>query len=190
MKNNNMNEIRIIGGKWRSQKITFVDSEGLRPTLDRVRETLFNWLQFSIENKSVLDAFSGSGALGYEALSRGAKQVDFVELDKHAAQNITKNLIKRGVSSSCVHNNDVIEYLNTTENTYDLVFLDPPFYQNLLQPCVERIHSRLSSNALIYVEIESNANISFIPIHWKCLKRKDGKLFSYMLFENAIDINE
>ena len=109
-KRSNTNTLRIIGGEWRSRKLSFIDAEGLRPTPDRIRETLFNWLQGTIHGANCLDLFAGSGVLGLEALSRGACQVTFVEKNKAVANQLKTNLdlLK---SDAEVHNQDALAYL-------------------------------------------------------------------------------
>ncbi len=109
-KRSNTNTLRIIGGDWRSRKLSFVDAEGLRPTPDRIRETLFNWLQGYIHGANCLDLFAGSGILGLEALSRGATQVDFVEMNQAAAKQLESNLDLLNANSNVYHQ-DALDYL-------------------------------------------------------------------------------
>jgi len=177
------NQLRIIGGEWRSRRIKFADAQGLRPTLDRVRETLFNWIQWDIEGAKVLDTFAGSGALGYEALSRGAKEVVFIEKDGKAAVAIKQALEELDAKNAQVWGGDALEYLKQTDGQFDLIFLDPPFNQNLLPQACELLDGKLLSGTKIYLEVEASNPLSFIPESWQTLKRKDGKEFSFMLFE-------
>lgn len=178
-------QLRIIGGDWRSRRIRFADAPGLRPTMDRVRETVFNWLQWDIEGKSILDCFAGSGALGYEALSRSAKDVTFLELNPKAASCIKESLQSLEAHNAQVWQSDALVWLDqqTTLEAFDVIFLDPPFGKNLLSPAVELISSRVKIGCLIYVEVEAGADLSCIPNNWIESKRKDGKEFSFMLFE-------
>lgn len=178
-------QLRIIGGDWRSRRIRFADAPGLRPTMDRVRETVFNWLQWDIEGKSILDCFAGSGALGYEALSRSAKDVTFLELNPKAASCIKESLKSLEAHNAQVWQSDALVWLDqqTTLEAFDVIFLDPPFGKNLLSPAVELISSRVKIGCLIYVEVEAGADLSCIPNNWIESKRKDGKEFSFMLFE-------
>ena len=134
----NTSSIRIIGGRNKSYRIVFKASPSLRPTSDRAKETLFSWLQFEIENKSCLDLFAGTGSLGFEALSRGAQYVTFVERDKSLYKNILKNIEHLGyaekIEAAC---SDYHKWLKTNKRKFDLIFLDPPFdqikYENLLR---------------------------------------------------------
>ncbi|HIP80876.1 MAG TPA: 16S rRNA (guanine(966)-N(2))-methyltransferase RsmD [Leucothrix mucor] len=154
--NKQTNTLRIIGGDWRSRKLQFQDAPNLRPTPDRVRETLFNWLQGSIHGTHCLDLFAGSGALGLEALSRGAKEVIFVEKMTHVATQIEANLALLNADSPVI-NNDATSFLENTKQIFDIIFLDPPFRQDLLPTALKIIleKKRLNHNGLIYLEYES-----------------------------------
>lgn len=178
-------QLRIIGGDWRSRRIHFADAPGLRPTMDKVRETVFNWLQWDIEGKLILDCFAGSGALGYEALSRGAKEVTFIELNKNAASCIRDSLASLEASNAQVFQADALAWLGQQESLeqFDIIFLDPPFAKELLAPTVELIAAKVKAGCLVYVEVEAKADLSCIPSNWLESKRKDGKEFSFMLFE-------
>jgi 16S rRNA (guanine966-N2)-methyltransferase len=178
-------QLRIIGGDWRSRRIQFADAPGLRPTMDKVRETVFNWLQWDIEGKLILDGFAGSGALGYEALSRGAKEVTFLEFNASAASCIRESLQSLEASNAHVHQTDAIAWLtqNTELDQFDVIFLDPPFGRDLLKPAVDIIAEKAQVGCLVYVEVEANADLSCIPANWLETKRKDAKEFSFMLFE-------
>ena len=126
----NRSSIRIIGGRHKSYRIVFKASSALRPTTDRVKETLFSWLQYELENKSCLDLFAGTGSLGLEALSRGAKHVTFVEKEKNLYKNIIKNITHLGyqnkIQAEC---SDSFKWLKTNKQRFDFIFLDPPFDQ-------------------------------------------------------------
>ena len=178
-------ELRVIGGDWRSRRIRFADAPGLRPTMDRVRETVFNWLQWDIEGKLILDTFAGSGALGYEALSRGAKEVTFIELNAAAASCIRESLQVLNANNAQVWQADALAWLEKQESLeqFNVIFLDPPFGQDLLAPAVELIADKINAGCLVYVEVEANADLSCIPANWLESKRKDTKEFSFMLFE-------
>ena len=179
------NQIRIIGGEWRSRQITFTDIPGLRPTPSRVRETLFNWLQNDIPGSSCLDLYAGSGALGIEAASRGAKSVVLVERDNIACRTIKENLIKLKANQIDIVQNDVFRYLTGDAKTFDIVFLDPPFGKNLAAHSCQLLEDKgwLSRNAKIYVEMESGKNLSesFLA-NWRLLKSKTAGEVGYYLF--------
>jgi len=173
-------QLRIIGGQWRSRRLRFPAIDGLRPTMDRVRETVFNWLQHDIQGARVLDAFAGSGALGLEALSRGAKEVIFLEKHAKAAMQIKDNLKQLDARNAQVWAGDALVWLEQNPEPYDLVFLDPPFGKDLLQPALEKL--TLLPGALVYVEHEAKLQPDFPP-HWQELKNKSTKEFRFRLFE-------
>lgn len=153
-------QLRLIGGRFRRRKLPILDSPGLRPTPDRVRETLFNWLAFKLAGKRVLDLYAGTGALGLEALSRGAGQVTFVEAAPAVAKALEANLQTLGAEAEAleteVWNIEASRYLAATPTPFDLVFLDPPFRMDLAAATCERLESAgwLAEDALIYVESE------------------------------------
>ena len=146
--------IRVIGGQWRGRKLPVVDLPGLRPTADRVRETLFNWLQLDIAGRSCLDAFAGTGALGIEALSRGASHLVALEMAAPACRQLESNfkLLQAGAELHCGNSLDWLDRPATEQ--FDLVFLDPPFDADLWQPTLELLTQRdwLRPDCLIYLE--------------------------------------
>ncbi len=134
--------------------------EGLRPTPDRLRETLFNWLQGRLAGARCLDLFAGSGALGLEALSRGAGECVFVERDRRAADSLRRHCQQLGASAR-VHCRDALDWLQTPpQSPFELVFLDPPFHRNLAGPCLQALLANgwLAAHARIYLETETTAN--------------------------------
>tara|TARA_Y100000782_G_C10124859_1_gene240300 strand:+ start:297 stop:851 length:555 start_codon:yes stop_codon:yes gene_type:complete len=173
-------QLRIIGGEWRSRRLKFPALDGLRPTMDRVRETLFNWLQFDIEGARVLDAFAGSGALGFEALSRGAKEVIFLEKHPNAAIQLKENLQLLEARNAQVWAGDALVWMEENPEPFDLVFLDPPFHKNLLKPAIEQL--QLLPGALVYVEHEATL-MPVYPANWREIKSKKTKEFVFSLFE-------
>jgi 16S rRNA (guanine966-N2)-methyltransferase len=148
-------KLRIVGGSLRGSKLAVADVEGLRPTPDRVRETLFNWLLPFVDGARCLDLYAGTGALGIEALSRGAAEVDFVERDVRLAQALRENLARLKQETAGVRNADALSVLaESPPRAYDLVFLDPPFALDLWDESARRLEANawLSAHALIYVE--------------------------------------
>lgn len=149
-------QIRIIGGQWRGRKLPVADWEGLRPTSDRIRETLFNWLTPYVAGAACVDLFAGSGALGLEALSRGANSCLFIDKNPQCCDAIRQRLADFGASSNtAVHcGNAAVAPLKT--GRYDLAFIDPPFHANLVDPTLTLLKagSFLTNDALIYVETE------------------------------------
>lgn len=157
------NTLRIIGGEWRSRKLPFVDAPGLRPTPDRIRETLFNWLQGSIHGAYCIDMFAGSGALGFEALSRGAEDVIFIEKNVSCANQLKENL-KLLNTNALVVQSDALSFSNVTvipEKAFDIVFLDPPYRQGLIEKSLEYLSNQnlIDDNSLIYLEQIGRAHV-------------------------------
>ena len=154
-----MAKIRIIAGLYRHRRIEVADVPGLRPTADRVRETLFNWLQFDLAGRRVLDAFAGTGALGLEALSRGAATVLFMETHGPSLKAIEALCRQWGVAGAQCRLGDALK-LSATEK-FDLIFLDPPFQAELLPAAIEKFTGQLTEAGLLY--IESPTEISHLP---------------------------
>jgi len=170
------NRIRIIGGAWRTRLIEFPDVPDLRPTADRVRETLFNWLGQTLYGKKCLDLFAGSGALGFEALSRHAQHVTMVERQPsvHAAlQSNAARLDARDLTLVCA---DASLYLRSCSHVFDVVFLDPPFKADMLDEILALLPAVLTHDAVVYVE--SYRELTEVAPHWKILKSSQaGKVF-------------
>ncbi len=148
--------MRIIGGAWRSRRIRFPDHEGLRPSADRVRETLFNWLGQDLHGQTCLDLFAGSGALGFEALSRGAASVVMVEKSRRVCASLRSNAELLGAKNLQLHCADALEFATAAAAQdaarFDIVFLDPPFGSSLLAQALARIAPLLKPSARVYVE--------------------------------------
>jgi 16S rRNA (guanine966-N2)-methyltransferase len=144
--------VRIIGGEWRSRLLRFPDGAGLRPTADRVRETLFNWLGQDLSGYVCLDLFAGSGALGFEAASRGAAEVTMVEKSLAAFMALEANARALSASRVRLERGDAIEFLGRVGRRYDVVFVDPPFAEIEPEPVLERVAPRLAERGRVYVE--------------------------------------
>tara|TARA_R110001592_G_scaffold25804_4_gene97586 strand:- start:2827 stop:3411 length:585 start_codon:yes stop_codon:yes gene_type:complete len=183
-KPNNKGSIRIIGGSHRGRKLPVLMAEGLRPTTDRVKETVFNWLMPFIQDSLCLDCFAGSGGLGFEALSRGASHVSFVELNKAAAQQLLENQRLLKSANISIVNSDALSFIEKNINKFDIVFIDPPFRKNLVEQTAKQLdqHS-LADNALIYVEMESEDNNQQLPMNWTLLKEKIAGQVAYRLYQ-------
>ena len=179
-------QIRIIGGEWRSRKLTVPDAPGLRPTPDRVRETLFNWLASYIGGARVLDAFTGSGALFLEALSRGASSGIALDLNTEAINNLRRNLELLDCDSAEVLRADALQYLsNTAERGFDIVLLDPPFHQDLLLTACQLLESNnwLNERAWIYTESEQAPSSLGVPNTWRLHREKHTGQVYYALWQ-------
>jgi 16S rRNA (guanine966-N2)-methyltransferase len=161
------NELRIIGGQWRGRRIEFPDAEGLRPTADRVRETVFNWLQAYLPGARCLDLFAGSGAMGIEALSRGADAVVFVERERVVADTIRGNLNKLGAAARVVQA-DALRLLAGPAEPFDIIFIDPPFNTDIIGRCCELLEQGgwLAPSAMVYIEQDRAKAAPAIPGNW------------------------
>ena len=179
------NKLRIIGGDWRSRCITFIDTPGLRPTPVRVRETVFNWLRNDIIGSRCLDLYAGSGALGFEAASRGAKSVTQVENNTLACKALKENTNQLAANQIKVVQADVLRYLSGETDIFDIVFIDPPFAMELAVQTCQWLEEKgkLSQHAKIYVETESTLKLEGLPENWQLLKSKVAGEVGYHLFE-------
>ncbi|CBL45530.1 Conserved hypothetical protein [gamma proteobacterium HdN1] len=162
--------VRIISGEWRGRRLQVPDIDGLRPTLDRLRETLFNWLMFEIEGKRCLDVFAGSGALGLEALSRRARSVTLIEKNPRAITTIKAFLHEVEDTHAKILEGDALRILaRPPSEPFDVVFLDPPFHQDLLEKAVQTLEKNgwLAERAWIYLEHEPALSLDSLPSHWR-----------------------
>jgi 16S rRNA (guanine966-N2)-methyltransferase len=176
--------LRIIGGQWRGRKLAFASVEGLRPTGDRIRETLFNWLMPDLPGAHCLDAFSGSGALGLEALSRGAESAVLIEMNKNAAHQIQENLSTLDCTQAKVEQCSCLLWLDQEPTKpFDVVFLDPPFQQNLWPETIALLERRgwLNKGAAIYIETPKSLVLE-IPQSWDLHREKHAGDVSYRLY--------
>lgn len=168
--------MRVIAGLWRGRKLPVLNAEGLRPTTDRVKETLFNWLMMDVAGSRCLDCFAGSGSLGIEALSRQAQAVVFLEKFANAATQLKKNLSALKVENGTVFHTDTLQFLSQKNSNapFDIVFVDPPFHQGFVPQVLNALaqNSWLAENALIYVETEKNHAPLDLPETWQVLKEK------------------
>lgn len=180
--------LRIIGGQWRSRKLSFPEAPGLRPTPDRVRETLFNWLAAHIEGARVLDAFSGSGALYLEALSRGASMALALDANAAAISSLRHNLDLLNCATGQLLQSDALKYLDTqAPSAFDLVFLDPPFHQNLLPATCTLLEDKgwLAERAWIYTESETPPSALQMPAAWRLHREKKAGQVYYSLWQRG-----
>ncbi|NNG81449.1 16S rRNA (guanine(966)-N(2))-methyltransferase RsmD [Acinetobacter sp. ANC 5378] len=167
------NQLRIIGGEWKRRQLAFASIEGLRPTPDRVRETLFNWLMWDIQNSNVLDLCAGSGALSFEALSRGASQVVMIEPNRTQAEFLTDNLQLLKVTSQHAKLKVATaqQVLPTLKEQFDLVFLDPPYSLDLWEELAQLADPFIKDEAFIYVEADRDLNQLKLPSSWQQIKQ-------------------
>jgi 16S rRNA (guanine966-N2)-methyltransferase len=178
------NSLRIVGGSWRGRRVHFPDSPGLRPTPDRVRETLFNWLQFSVAGTRCLDLFAGSGALGLEALSRGAREVVFVDEAAAVAHTLREELERLGGSARArIVRLSAARYLASPGEPFDLLFLDPPFGHGALAQYVQQVQAGgwVKDDGWVYLEAEREAGAPPLPPGWELVKSKSAGEVGYHL---------
>lgn len=184
-RSNGAGQIRIIGGQWRGRKLPVPDSAGLRPTTDRVRETLFNWLAPDIQDAHCLDCFAGSGALGLEALSRYAASATLLELERTVAQQLSQNLQTLRATQAKVVQTNTLQWLSQPGEPFDVVFVDPPFRKGLLQETLTLLEQNgwLADEALIYVESEVENGTPVAPANWDLYREKIAGQVAYRLYQ-------
>jgi 16S rRNA (guanine966-N2)-methyltransferase len=188
--------LRIIGGSWRGRRLRFPAAGEIRPTPDRVRETLFNWIGGRVAGARVLDLFAGSGALGLEALSRGAAHVQFVERHAAAARELGRLLADWGASNAAVRREDALRFLaGPAERAghperFDIVFLDPPFGAGLVAEAARRLEAGgwLAPHALIYLECAAREGLPELPARWGLLRAKRAGEVGYHLLERKNEV--
>ncbi|MBM4219948.1 MAG: 16S rRNA (guanine(966)-N(2))-methyltransferase RsmD [Gammaproteobacteria bacterium] len=161
--------LRIIGGEWRGRRIRFPGKGGIRPTPDRVRETLFNWLMGQVPGSRCLDLFAGSGALGLEALSRGAAHATFVECDRENAARLRETTKMLAPGRATVVEADALAWLDGRASAYDIVFLDPPYAAGILAQAMRRLDAGgfLAPGAQVYLEMPASAGPPGLPPGWQ-----------------------
>lgn len=178
--------IRIIGGEWARRQLPVIDAPGLRPTSDRMRETLFNWLQFDLPGARVLDAFAGTGALGLEALSRGAEAAVFLERSGKVARQLSDNLNTLGAGTrGQVVTTDALRWLQQQAvQSFDIVFIDPPFDAALQQAALDALAENgwLAPDARVYVEQPRGQALPQVPENWRLHRDKIAGEVRYLLY--------
>ncbi len=179
--------IRIIGGEWRGRKLKVPDLPHLRPTPDRVRETLFNWLSPYIAGAHCLDLFAGSGALGFEALSRGAASVVMVDESRMVIELLQTELKIFKANHAEIYCAKAPNGLQPPKNPFDIVFLDPPYSENILLPCCFYLEEQhfLAPNAHIYLEARETIDEKNLPPHWEIMKSKRAGQVAYHLIRKT-----
>ncbi len=183
------NQVRIIGGEHRGRRLSFPDLPGLRPTGDRVRETLFNWLQPRLPGSTCLDLFAGSGALGLEAASRGAGRVVMVERAPAAVAQLRENVALLGSPNVRVIQAEALTWLQGESEPFEIVFLDPPFSEGFLAECCGLLQQNgwLQPDARIYIETDAGNGLPQLPSEWRILKQKRAGQVAFSLVTNGVD---
>jgi 16S rRNA (guanine966-N2)-methyltransferase len=174
--------VRIIGGAWRRRLLQFPARPGLRPTPDRVRETVFNWLAPILPGAVCLDLFAGSGAFGFEALSRGATRAVLLEQDPAVLAALQENRTRLGADAAAIVAGDALAYLNGPVEAFDIVFVDPPYASGLLNPCLDRLAGRdwLKAGAWVYLEAREGESLR-LPAGWQLARSKTAGQVGYHL---------
>jgi len=183
------NQVRIIAGQWRGRKLSFPDVQGLRPTSDRTRETLFNWLRPVLPEARCLDLFAGSGVLGFEAASRGAAQVIMVDNARDVVHALRENAKLLSASSVQICQQDAASYLAVGSGLFDVVFLDPPFDSpELLMQSISGLSAPgcLADGARVYIETPSTAGEPVVPKNWTLEKQKEAGQVAYHLYRYRV----
>ena len=185
-------KVRIIGGQWRGRKIEFLDLKSLRPTPDRVRETLFNWLAPSIHSARCLDLFAGSGAIGFEALSRGAAHVIMVDNNTRICEKLKEQATLLQADNIHIVHQEATQFLATTQETFDLIFIDPPFQSNLASALIPTLsnHPILNDGAMIYVEIPRSKRLEITKTWegWRVVRSGKTSQVCYVLLGTDRDM--
>ncbi|UUS56779.1 MULTISPECIES: 16S rRNA (guanine(966)-N(2))-methyltransferase RsmD [unclassified Acinetobacter] len=181
------NQLRIIGGEWKRRQLPFASIDGLRPTPDRVRETLFNWLMWDVQNAKVLDLCTGSGALSFEALSRGAAEAVLIEPDRTQVKFLMDNLELLRVSKQRVQlkNMTAQQAIPNLKDQFDLIFLDPPYSLDLWQELAELVDPCIADNGLIYIEADRDLAQLKLPSSWQQIKQTKAGTVCAGLYKKA-----
>ena len=185
--NQQTGQVRIIAGQFRGRKLPVIMADGLRPTTDRVKETVFNWLMPYLYNAKCLDCFAGSGSLGFEALSRGVSSTQFYELNATAAKQIQDNIQLLKASNAHINKGSCLTLLESEQQQFDLVFIDPPFRKGFVAQTAKLLESKslLADEAVIYVEVESELTDLQLPVNWQLLKEKVSGQVAYRLYQRS-----
>lgn len=166
--NNAPQQVRIIGGVWRGSKLPVMMRDGLRPTASRTRETLFNWLQSTIQGSHCLDLFAGSGVLGFEAVSRGAAHADLIEIDRQVVDSLQQQAARLHARQVNIIHQEAQKFISQTDQRYDVVFIDPPFHEIDLVKLLTQLQGSqiLKADAKIYIEAPRQCLPNELPTQW------------------------
>ncbi|QCI23601.1 16S rRNA (guanine(966)-N(2))-methyltransferase RsmD [Buchnera aphidicola (Macrosiphoniella sanborni)] len=177
------NKVYISSGKFKGRKISFNNCDHLRPTINRIRETLFSWLSKYIKNAKCLDCFAGSGALGIEAVSHYAESSTLLEIEKKTFLNLKKNIKQLKISNIKIIHTNTFYWLKKTGKPYDIIFIDPPYYQGLVNKTINLLINKkwIKKNSLIYIEQEKKEPLT-TPKNWNLYKYKTTNQIQYYLY--------
>ena len=184
VRNSRPGRLRIVAGNWRSRLLPVIELDGLRPTSERIRETLFNWLSEELPGKHCLDVFAGTGALGFEALSRGAGSATLLEKSSPAVVGLLASAELLDAKNIRIERADALKFLaKPASSKFDIVFLDPPFPMRVLEECCKLLHSNgwLTDDAIVYLEQDKNQTLPELPEGWRVAKEKTAGNVRYAL---------
>ena len=194
-KNSKLNlKVKILSGSWKGRNISFLDKSDLRPTKNIIKETLFNWIQEDIQDSICLDMFAGSGSLGFEAASRGAKKVYMIDNNLEITNHLRSQKDYIGAKNISIINLSAFDFLKKNlKDLANVIFLDPPFSLGIIEKVIKELSSsdNLADKCKIYVEIPYKKNIEFqinTPINWELLKSKKSGEVAYLLFQHNISV--
>ena len=194
-KNSKLNlKVKILSGSWKGRNISFLDKSDLRPTKNIIKETLFNWIQEDIQDSICLDMFAGSGSLGFEAASRGAKKVYMIDNNSEITNHLRSQKDYIGAKNISIINLSAFDFLKKNlKDLANVIFLDPPFSLGIIEKVIKELSSsdNLADKCKIYVEIPYKKNIEFqinTPINWELLKSKKSGDVAYLLFQHNISV--
>ena len=182
-------QVKIIAGSLKGRNIRFLEKKDLRPTKNQIRETLFNWLQYDLDNSVCIDLFSGSGALGFEAASRGAKKVHMVDHDSDVVRCLKDNKDNLKVENVTLYNNNAEDFIKNFKDRVDLIFLDPPFSENIINVIIHylSLSQIFNDKCKIYIEVQLQKNLEDTickPKSWELLKSSKSGDVAYLLYQH------
>lgn len=178
-----LSKVRIVGGQWRGRKIEFLNLKALRPTPDRARETLFNWLTPTITDAHCLDLFAGSGVIGFEALSRGAASVVSVDNNIRVCTKLREQATLLNAQNIHIVHQEASQFINHTQDTFDIIFIDPPFRSNLVAKLVDTLSNNpiLNPDAILYVEMPITQRLDIAETKWHIVRSGKTSQVRYFL---------
>jgi len=182
-------KVKILSGLWRGKNVTFLDKEDLRPTKNIIRETLFNWIQEDVKDSVCLDLFAGSGVLGFEAASRGARKVYMIDVDTDITNQLSTQKKELNANNVYIFNSSAFSFLKNLKVNFNVIFLDPPFSKDIINEIIRKLSlmKEISDKCKIYIELPYKKNYELMletPVNWNLLKSKKTGEVAYLLFQH------
>ena len=186
-------KVKILSGLWKGKNVTFLEKKDLRPTKNIIRETLFNWIQEDVKDSICLDLFAGSGALGFEAASRGAKKVYLIDVDMDITNHLSLQKNELNANNVYIFNSSAFNFLENLKENFNVIFLDPPFSKKIINEIIRKISlmPEISDKCKIYIELPYKKNNEFMletPDNWSLLKSKKTGEVVYLLFQHNASV--